>query len=180
MINLLPYEDKVFIKKEYLSRLFVVIGILFAGAIFISMIFLTPMVFLLIGYKKDLSRQLDLSFSKTEVIDTQKMTLEIKELNSKINILKNSYDKTNLSFIVEKIIRIKTKGIKITDLNYEGAKGEEKGKVSISGAAGERQALLGFISLLKKEFGEENVLSPVSNLLNEKNASFSLTVLNIK
>ena len=75
---------------------------------------------------------------------------------------------------------MKTKGIKITDLNYDGVKGAEKGKILVSGSAEERQGLLGFINLLKNEFGEENVLSPVSNLLNEKNASFSLTIFNIK
>lgn len=180
MINLLPHEDKIFIKREYLSRLFVVIGVTLAGAVFISIIFLAPTLFLLDNYKSDLSRQIVFSSGQAEVIDTQNIISEIKKLNSRISVLKSSQEKLYLSFIIEKVIEMKTKGVKITDLNYEGAKGEEKGKISISGIAEERQALLDFINLLKEEFDEGNVLSPVSNLLNEKNASFSLTILNIK
>ncbi|MEK9183513.1 MAG: hypothetical protein AAB890_00375, partial [Patescibacteria group bacterium] len=97
-----------------------------------------------------------------------------------ISVLKSSQEKSDLSFIIEKIIEMKTKGVKIIGLNYEGMKSEEKGKISMSGIAQERQDLLDFIDLLKKEFSEEDVLSPVSNLLNEKNTSFSLTILNIK
>ena len=180
MINLLPREDKVFIKKEYLSRLFVVIGIFFARAVFISVVFLAPTIFLLNGYKSDLSRQVILSSGQAEVIDTQNIISEIKKLNSRISVLKSSQEKSDLSFIIEKIIEMKTKGVKIIGLNYEGMKSEEKGKISMSGIAQERQDLLDFIDLLKKEFSEEDVLSPVSNLLNEKNTSFSLTILNIK
>ncbi|MEK9184086.1 MAG: hypothetical protein AAB890_03380 [Patescibacteria group bacterium] len=86
MINLLPREDKVFIKKEYLSRLFVVIGIFFASAVFISVVFLAPTIFLLNGYKSDLSRQVILSSGQAEVIDTQNIISEIKKLNSRITV----------------------------------------------------------------------------------------------
>ena len=145
MINLLPREDKVFIKKEYLKRLFVVMGIFFASAVFISIIFLAPTFFLLNSYKSDLSHQVSLSSGRAEVIDTQNIMSEIKKLNSRISVLKSSKEKLDLSFIIEKVIRMKTKGVNIIGLNYEGAKGEEKGKISISGIAEERQALLDLI-----------------------------------
>lgn len=180
MINLLPPEDKIAIKKEYLRRFFVVAGLFFASATLVSIVFLLLTFFFLAGYKKDLSRQAALSSQRAETLNLDAIVSEIMELNSRINILKSRKENLGLSFILEKIIGTKAEGVKITGLGYEGSKGTEKAKISISGGAKKRQDLLVFITSLEKEFGAENVLSPVSNLLNEKDAVFSLTVLDIK
>ena len=136
--------------------------------------------FFLTDYKDDLSRQVALSSQRAETLNLDAVISEIKELNSRINILKNKQEDLGLSFILEKIIGIRTEGVKITGLDYGGTKGTEKAKISISGTAKKRQDLLVFITSLKEEFGAENVLSPISNLLNEKDTVFSLTVLDIK
>lgn len=174
MINLLPFEDKIAIKREYQGRLYVVIGLFFASAMIVSMVFLTPTFFLLDGYKADLNHQIALSSQRAEALDTEAIISEIKELNSKVNVLKSAQENLGLSSRIEKIIKMKTKEVRIINFNYENA------RISMSGAAGTRQSLLNFINSLKKEFGAENMVSPISNLLNEKDANFSLTVLSVK
>ena len=64
--------------------------------------------------------------------------------------------------------------VKITYFSYE--KGEEDGKISLTGKAETRDDLVIFESRLKKELGDNKVVSPVSNLIKEKDLNFSLSL----
>src|SRR3989344_3561519 len=78
----------------------------------------------------------------------------------------------------------KNSGVKITSFSYEkGNTSKIKDKVSIDddkislyGKARKRDDLLLFENQLKKEWGDQKIVSPVSNLINEKDLDFSLTL----
>ena len=78
-----------------------------------------------------------------------------------------------LNLIFKNILDKKNLGIKITSFSYEKNKESDgEGKVSLFGKAENRDDLILFESRLKKELGDNKVVSPVSNLINEKDFNF--------
>jgi len=85
-----------------------------------------------------------------------------------------------LNLIFKNILDKKNSGVKITYFSYEkGKEPDGEDKVYLSGKSETRDEFLFFENRLKKELGDGKVISPVSNLINEKDFDFSL-VLNIK
>ena len=72
MINLLPIEDKILIRKEYLRRLSVIIGIFLFGFICIAAILLYPSYFLLVSQKKILENRLAVLQQSFEIKNADK------------------------------------------------------------------------------------------------------------
>ena len=178
-MNLLPEENKILFKKHYLKRLSVVFAVLIFSAAAIGIIILMPMYSLVLSYKKDLSRELAVYLKKdAELSDSA--ALEIKKLNSRLDFVGKMSKAKGLNLIFKNILDKKNTGVKITYFSYEKGKepnGEDK--VYLSGKSKTRDEFLVFENRLKKELGDGKVVSPVSNLINEKDFDFSL-VLNIK
>ena len=179
-MNLLPEENKILFKKYYLKRLSVVFGVLIFSAAAAGTIILMPMYSLILSYKKDLSRELAVYLKKDAELANSAAALEIKKLNSRLDFVgKMSKDK-GLNLIFKNILDKKNSGVKITYFSYEkGKEPDGEDKVYLSGKSETRDEFLFFENRLKKELGDGKVISPVSNLINEKDFDFSL-VLNIK
>jgi len=179
-MNLLPEENKILFKKYYFKRLLAVFAVLIFSAATAGIIILMPMHSLILSYKRDLSRELAVYLKKDAELANSAAALEIKKLNSRLDFVgKMSKDK-GLNLIFKNILDKKNSGVKITYFSYEKGKepdGEDKGY--LSGKSKTRDEFLVFENRLKKELGDGKVVSPVSNLINEKDFDFSL-VLNIK
>ena len=179
-MNLLPEENKILFKKHYLKRLSVVFAVLIFSAAAIGIIILMPMYSLVLSYKKDLSRGLAVYFKKNAELADSAAALEIKKLNSRLDFVEKTSKVKRLNSVFKNILDKKNMGVKITYFSYEKGKepnGEDK--VYLSGKSKTRDEFLVFENRLKKELGDGKVVSPVSNLINEKDFDFSL-VLNIK
>ncbi|MCX6731872.1 MAG: hypothetical protein NTX55_02710 [Candidatus Parcubacteria bacterium] len=170
-MNFLPEEDKRKIKKEYLRRLFAVIGIFFFFAVFIGIILLLSFSVFLKDQEHNLERQMAVSgerLARNNIGDTISL---IEELNAKISLLdpeqKNIGEKSALTKI---ILEEKTNKIKINNFSFI------EGKILIQGVSDNRQGLLSFIDSLKKKKEFKGVESPVSNLIKEKDIDFRLTI----
>ena len=170
-MNFLPEEDKRKIKKEYLRRLFVVLGIFSFSAILIGIILLLAPSIFLRDQEQNLERQLVISeerLSRGKIENTVSLT---KELNTKISFLdseqKNIKEK---SAFIKIILEEKTNEIKINNFFFD------KGKILIQGLSESRQSLLSFIDSLKKKKDFKKVESPVSNLIKERDIEFNLTI----
>lgn len=184
-MNLLPEEKKIAYKKFYLKRLFVFFSILIFLAAISGIIMLTPGLLLLVSYKNEINAEIEARSKKSVKLSDQLIVEEIKELNDKAKLVEEILKKRMTPTMVFKnIIAEKNNGIKITFLSYENgvvgvdAKADEKndGKIMLSGIAKKRDDLILFEKQLKKEFGEGNVFSPVSNLVSGKNLDFSVSL----
>lgn len=176
-MNLLPEENKILFKKYYLKRLFIIFGILIFSMIAAGGAVLTPMYSLMLSYKNDLNKELAIYSKKDAELADSAAALEIKKLNNRLNFAEKMFKTKKLSLIFKKILDEKNQGVKITNFFYE--KGKEQGgedKVFLSGVAQKRDDLVFFEDRLKKYWGDSKVVSPVSNLINEKDFVFSLTL----
>ena len=183
-MNLLTEENKIIFKKYYLKRLFAIFGILIFSIIAAGSVVLIPMHSLILSYKNDLSAELGVSSKKDAELGDIFATLEIKKLNNRLSFVEKMSQTKKLNLIFKNIIDIKNSGVKITYFFYEKGKvskikdkvSAEKDKISLNGKAKKREDLILFENRLKEDMGDSNVVSPVSNLINEKDFDFSLTL----
>lgn len=170
-MNFLPEEDKIKIKKEYLRRLFVVLGTFSFFVISIGIILLLSYVIFLGDQRHNLERQLAISGERLSRGKIENTILLAEEFNTKISLLdsgqKNIGEK---SAFIKIILEEKTDKIKINDFFFD------KGKVLIQGLSENRQNLLSFIDSLRKKKDFKKVESPVSNLIKERDIEFKLTI----
>lgn len=171
MINLLPAENKIAIKKEYLRRLAAVFGIFLLSAILVIAILLITLFFIASNQKKAQDESIFLIREHLSLQNEAEISSLVSEINSKISLLGNNQKNARrASEILEKIIGIKTKKIKITSLSFDS------GKISIYGISETRTDLINFIENLKKEPAFLRVNSPLSNFLKEGNVEFSVVI----
>ena len=176
-MNLLPEENKILFKKYYLKRLFAVLGVLIISIIAAGGVILMPAYSLILSYKKNLNAELAAHSKKDADLAESAAALEIKKLNNRLASVEKISKAKGPSNVFKNIIGGKNSGIKITSFSYE--KGKESGgedKVFLYGKAQTRDELVIFENRLKKEFGDNKIVSPVSNLINEKDFDFSLTL----
>lgn len=179
-MNLLPEENKILFKKYYLKRLFAVFAVLIFSIVAIGAVVLIPMYSLILSYKNDLNKELAVYSKKDAKLADSAAALEIKKLNNRLDSAEKMSKTKELNSIFENIFARKNNGVKITFFSYEkGKEPKNEGSVHLSGTAETRDDLLLFESRLKKDWGESEVVSPVSNLINEKDFDFSL-ILRVK
>lgn len=171
MINLLPPENKIAIKKEYLRRLVVVFGIFLLSIILVIVILLITLFFIVSNQKKAQDESAFLVKEHLSLQNEVEISSLVSEINSKISLLSNNQKNARrVSEILEKIIGIKTKETKITLFSFDGS------KVSINGISETRTDLINFIEDLKKEPVFLKVNSPLSNFLKEGNVEFNIVI----
>jgi len=180
-MNLLPKENKIAYKKFYLKRLFFVFGSLVFFVMVSGVILSAPGLWLMLSHKKELLSEVEFLSKKDLSLTDSLIATEIKKLNDRAREVENAMKKKKYpSLIFKSIIDKKNKGIKITFLSYEKEAGsrdaKKEDKILFGGIAEKRDDLILFEMELKKDFGEDNVVSPVSNLINGKNLDFSISL----
>jgi len=171
MINLLPPENKIAIKKEYLRRLVVVFGIFLLSIILVIAVLLITLFFIVNNQKKAQDEAVFLVKEHLSLQNEAEISSLVSEINSKISLLSNNKKNAKrVSEIIEKIIGIKTKEIKITSLSFDSS------KISIYGTSETRTDLINFIEDFKKEPVFSRVNFPLSNFLKEGNVEFNIVI----
>ena len=172
MINLLPLEDKLAIKKEYRRRLIVIIGISMFGIIGSAIILFIPSYLLLSSLEKSLGTQASALEETTLRTGTEKIESSVADLNESLTLLADSEGRQIYS-LLKKILDIRPTTIKISAFYYNKESGKEI--LSIEGEANTRNSFLSFLSSLEKIKEIKSISSPPSNILKEENISFRLT-----
>lgn len=176
MINLLPNENKIANKKNYLTRLFVVIGAFSFIIIIISFILFLPVFFSLFFEGRDLASQLDFMKKSDVLAETESIHSDLKELNSKLSLYeKNKSEAVVLSALIEKIVYLKTGGIKINNFEYKKDK-NKGGSITIDGKSDSRSSLISFKKKMEDDGAFNNISSPLSNLLKDADITFNITI----
>lgn len=175
-MNLLPEKNKILLKKEYFKRVFVTLGIFLIFAVLAAIAILAPAGVFIFSRKNDFEKESAASAKSADKIGSEKSITEASQINSRLKILENKWSNSDLSILIKKIIDSKSAGVKIKFLSYNNGNATEGSVIAISGEAARRQDLFAFESGLKKEFGEDKVASPISNMIKEKDLIFTLTL----
>lgn len=176
-MNLLPEENKILFKKNYLKRFLTIFGFFVFFVIVAGTVVLMPAYLWVLSYKNDLRQEAEVYSKKNAELVENAVVFEIKKLNNRLKLIENAGKEKKFNAVFKDILDKKNNGVKITFFSYEKGK-ESTGEdtVYLSGKAGTRDNLLLFESQLKKDLGENKIISPVSNLINEKDFDFSLTL----
>lgn len=180
-MNLLPEENKIAYKKFYLKRLFVVFGAMIFFMVISGVIISAPGLWFILSHKKELLLNIEFFSKKDSGLTNNFIVAEIKKMNDRANKIDEMTKKRlSPSLIFKNIIDKKNSGIKITLISYEkeieSKNIKKEDKILLSGFASKRDDLILFERELKKDFGENSVISPVSNLINSKNLDFSISL----
>lgn len=103
---------------------------------------------------------------------------EIKDINSKLDLVENSEKNKFLPSlkVINAIILKKSSDIKITQILYENTEVQSK-KISITGLAPSREALLQFRLALGDSPAFKSIDLPISNFIKGSNIQFSLSLI---
>ncbi|MEK7535534.1 MAG: hypothetical protein AAB590_00775 [Patescibacteria group bacterium] len=170
MINLLPQESKVEIRKWYHNKITVVSLTFLLVALLLSIIFLVPA--LIATRTKQGLIESNLATAKSRPISQEAENLKdmIREVNAKLKIISGeSTSSPTFSSYVDKIFAHKTSAISLTHIEES-----EPGHIVLRGLARTRTALLAFIRELDGDETFAEVISPISNLINNTDIEFSV------
>ena len=179
MINLLPQKNKKKLKKDILRRFIVVGGLGFSGLVLVVIILSFASYSHMSTLVQGFSEQLRLTKNLAVLKNLEELEFEVKETNVLISSL--SQDRKDMELItddLDKVLNIQPHSIKTKGFLFECGNKEQKqpSKMMVSGNALTRKSLLNFIDDLKSSGQFKSVISPISNLLEESDVDFTLSI----
>jgi len=172
-MNLLPAEYQKSLFYERVNSFVLFIGMRMAFAVLISIILLLPAYFFLTFQEKELRREAAVLGESSRLEEFRGLEADIKDFNDTlVEFEKAGMADLSRSDILKDIVARSPFSIKYRTLVYDA----KERHVTINGEALARKDLLGFIEKLKESTFVERVDSPISNLLEERNVIFSLTI----
>lgn len=185
MINLLPEEEKKQFKKAYCLRFFA-IALWGVFAVLIVAIPTFAPVYFSVSAKRDgflrESKSAAAIFRKTKEGDMDQI---VKNTNADIGLLASGANEIPVGEFFSRILTMKPTDVYVSELSFIGATPSrvvnarnktEPAFITITGTSATRSSLLAFVNNLKRDSSFLSVDLPISNLVNEINPSYSITI----
>ena len=171
MINLLSEVAKKNLTRERFSRLLIITGagllaILVSGALLITLTLASLNL-----QKNEFSRELEAAKKSPTLERVEEVEANIAKTNEKSRIFAQSLSRENrISPVLIEAISTLAPSVKISELTYNGPT-----EFRLKGLVGARDDLLKFIEFLDRSEQINEVNSPISNLLKDRNIEFSIS-----
>jgi len=174
MINLLPPERKALVLADYRRRRLVTGGLLFSGLLALTLLVLLVLLFSV--RSRRLAAEATLGAERARVGQTAILEEELVlgQLARELGFLTAAASRRRLTEVVETILAKPRSGIRISDLTFDRAAGQPIFR--LAGVAATRQSLLDFLAVLRQEPLVKQVESPVSNLIRDREAEFTINL----
>lgn len=179
MINLLPTEEKKKIRRDYALRLLTMVLIAVSAVAIIGIVSLFPSFFIADFAKRAAVERVDLITKENGGGDKENITVVLRDAQQKLEILSPESEKVSVRTVFDTAIDHKSNAVTLTGLVYQQETDEsgETLKLIINGVADRREDLLAFSQKLEQDEMFDEVELPVSNLAQDRNISFTLTVV---
>ena len=177
MINVLPDKAKKELVRERLFRFTIVAGSILFIILFIGTLLLWMPLFVLDLEERELKKKLTILSSAPALARVTEIENDLRLLNDKLDFFeKNNTRIFYASDIIQAILALQISGITLSSFDYD-TKGFPREVIPfrIRGDARDRKTLLTFTSGLRGSDLIENVHSPISNLLQDKDIEFLIT-----
>lgn len=178
MINVLPQNEKILLRKEYIKRLITLSLFIFSVLGFLASFLLMPSYVLSNNKVSTLEIQLK-RYNESNTDKTEgSLTKIITEINQDLAILNKDASKP-VSFtedVLAVVLSSKPKNIKLANLSYFVNEFGKK-NLEINGQAPDRATLRLFEDTLKANSRVESTNLPASNFTKRTNIDFVLTVV---
>ena len=177
MRNLLTPKLKKHLKMEYRLRLLAVLLFLFSAAVFMGGILLIPSLVLSEAHKN--SAEEEARLVKQSLIQREDASLSrtLERARTELEVIEIVQGQPLISKSVERILKSKPDSISINTLSFSQDGSSSDMVIGLSGVARTREGLLSFERVLKNDPSFASVVLPVSNLAQDRNISFSLTII---
>lgn len=176
MINVLPENEKVLLRKEYRIRLVTVVLFIVSILLVGGLLLLTP--FYILAQDKITALEIRLKQYNQSRSDssTDDLTKIISEINQNLELLNSEPPKTGIvENVLNPILSARPVNIKISRIFYS-IKTDGKRMVELNGVAVDRTALRNFEDSLKKNPNIESTKLPVSNFTKKSDIDFSINI----
>ncbi len=180
VINILPKEEKVFLKKEYWMRFFTMCLNLVAIVGVIAIILLLPTYFLSQSKEMFVEDSLAIFNKENRELSSDNIDKTINDINSKLSIL----DKEGAPYlvsdkIIDDILASQTPGITFSQIlfNKQITKILGSSSLEIHGVATNRDTLRSFKTNLDNNPNFSEVDLPISNFLEKTNLPFTISII---
>lgn len=176
MINLILDKDKERIRREYRFRVFVVFSWLILVALVVTGVGLGALYLAVLERGAPLEGAMATAAGQTEAEEFNRLDLEIKATREKIKILNYDRERTlALSAILERLLAHRGPGITWRGLFYQRSEATAD-QFILDGTAATRQQFLELINRLKSDEKLTDIQYPISNLINERDVKFLITL----
>lgn len=172
MINLLPEQQRKAVHDAYVMRLAVVAGFLLTGIFAAGMLLLVPAYLVVSQELRTIQAQSADVMERNRLLEAERAMAVVEATESLVARGRVARSPLPLpSQAVRAVVertnsRVSLKTISVSD-----------GKVRLMGEANDRQSLLAFVAALEQERGTfATVNSPITNLIRDKDLSFTLTL----
>ena len=172
-LNLLPPEDQTTIGHERLRRYVVVCCGGIAVLLSMGIILLLPTYFFLYFQNRGIVELLTARLETSKSAQAEETELRVTEVNETLRRLQTDYAlrESALTSNMQTLFREAPAGITLLTFSYE----KETSRISLRGTATTRNDLLQFISAIRNHPLFEQVESPVENILQDRDVSFTLS-----
>ena len=177
MLNILPFEEKKKLFREYRLRLSVVAIFAVSLLLLASLILLVPSYFLAMtkySFVKDQVTKLEASQARTG--QEKEVDTEIKKVNKKVALFLGDEKTPSAapSEFILKVIGMKNSTLRVYGLLYDVTVLRER--LVLTGQAASRDGLATFVETLKKDKTFTLVDLPISSYVKSTNIDFSVVV----
>ena len=169
MINLLPTEEKDALRRMYRLRIVVVALGLGALLIVVSLLLLLPSYIMLSIEEDDLTDALAHAKERHAALEGADQEV-LRDLRNKIDLL-GEPEGVAPTKSIDRILSHRAHGIAVTHIDVMSDE-----QVQIQGVADRRTTLTTFIDTLRGDSTFASVESPISSLIAESNAPFTITI----
>lgn len=172
-LNLLPPENRARVGYERLSRFFTLFHGIIAVILITGIILLLPTYFFLFFQNSGVAELVSAKRENVESDQARQSEERIKNLNTRLRRLEKEYSANPISVTryVHDIISRVPDGITLAHFSYQ----KDSAAITLRGTADTRDNLLRFIASLRSHSEFQNIKSPVENILQERNISFTLS-----
>ena len=180
MINLIPKEDKIEIKKEYTKRIILVVGTMLFVAISFLALLILPMYFSLNPVENRLKNREEVARNSLATTKGDETLKNVRELEERAHLIVESEGERPSPFLViNEVAKAKREEISVNTIIYN-KDSLDNGKVSstvvISGVARRREDLVAFVSSLKANTRFKEIDVPILSFLKSEKADFQITL----
>ncbi|MEK7552772.1 MAG: hypothetical protein AAB505_01545 [Patescibacteria group bacterium] len=174
MINLLLPDDQKKRRVEHHHRLLVVSGNLTLALLVIILLVVVSLYWIVHSKRVEVEKNLVGTKQQMVEADTAKLEAEVKKINERIKHLQTNQSTVTPSLILDRLISYR-QGISLQQITYLSKSGAPIA-VELVGQSETRPGWLNYLERLQADPLFVEIESPVRNLIQEKNPTFTLSL----
>lgn len=174
MINLVPPTARTQIRTEYWVRVVSVWALVVAGSLVIVALLLLP-PYVLVSSQESVYAD-SAAAARGEVAAADEAEAALQAANSQSQRVISAQQQPRFLPVLSRIEAMTPPAVALREFRFRRSESGGVAPVSVTGVAATRQALADFRDTLEADPGIERVDLPISNLANDRDLTFSITI----